>query len=57
MLSIEDDSTFVLVDTTHDEIEFTFEIITDKIVPQVCKLVDMTGIGSSFRFEGGGLKW
>ena len=34
MLSIEDDNTFVLVDTTNDEMESTFEMIKDSMVAQ-----------------------
>ena len=46
MLSIENDNTFVLVDTTHNKMESTFDIIKDRMVVQVCKLGDDTGIGS-----------
>ena len=49
MLSIEDDNTFVLVDTTHDKMESTFEIIKDKMVAQNCKLRNLTGIGSNLK--------
>ena len=47
MLSIEDDNTFVLVDTTHDKMESTFEIIKDIMVTQNCKLRNLTGIGTN----------
>ena len=57
MLSIEDDNTFLLVDTTHDEMESTYEIIKDRMVAQVCELRKLTGIGSNFKNRPGGLLW
>ena len=47
MLSIENDNTFVLVDTTYNEVKATFEIIKDRMVAHVCKLENITEIGSN----------
>ena len=50
MLGIEKEETFVLVDTNHHEMQATFEAIIDKVVAQVAKLVNFTGIGSNLKF-------
>ena len=50
MLNIKDKNTIVLVDTNHKEIEFEFETLMDKVVAQVCKLNNPTGIGSNLKF-------
>ena len=50
MLGIEEEDTFVRVDTSHHEMEATFETIVDKVVAQVAKLLKFTGIGSNLKF-------
>ena len=50
MLSIEEEDTFILVDTDHEKMDSTFETIVDKVVGQVAKLYKFTGIGSNLKF-------
>ena len=50
MLSIEEEDTFILVDTNHDKMESTFETIVEKVVAQVAKLLKFTGIGCNLKF-------
>ena len=50
MLNIDDQNTIVLVDTNHKEISAEFETIMDKVVAQVAKLVNFTGVGSNLKF-------
>ena len=57
MMNIADEDIFELVDVSHENIESTFETIADKIIGQVCKLGNCTGIGSNLKFQSGGITW
>ena len=57
MMNIADEDIFELVDVSHDKMESTFETIADKIIGQVCKLGNGTGIGSNLKFQSGGITW
>ena len=57
MLNIKDQNTTILVDTNHEEIETEFENLMDKVVAQVAKLNNFTGVGSNTKFQAGGIAW
>ena len=56
-MKIDQKDIYELVDPSHDDLERTFEIVSEKILQLAAPLRNITSIGTNKEFSGFGVAW